>query len=150
MVTAGKDAASQGFSFCHAIHPTHSVLVFPVRLSREVEEFIYIAEVDVFCINPRAVDGSQLYFGPSYDSGEPKATNRCFEPIGILLWRTERTLAVRSQQFESTYVTTEGPRAMVVLPMDVIGDCAANRNKLCTWSHRYKPSFRNNQGKKIA
>src|ERR1043166_2733569 len=77
------------------------------------------------------------------DAGKAHPTNGGPEQFHLLLGRTALPLAVCQNQFDFLHMITESSNAMMVLPVHIRGDAAAERDELRPGRHRWKPAARN-------
>src|SRR6185369_14072339 len=93
-------------------------------------------------IDKRVHDGLHLNFRPYDQTGEAKATYGCPEPVRIFLGRANQTAAIAASEFEPQYVVPKSAGAMVVFPMYVVANRAAQADVSRAGRDRQEPSPR--------
>ena len=116
---------------CQAIDPGHRIGPSVARRS-DLEESVEVLQAHRLGLEFARSHGLQLEFDPGDDAGQAQAADRRGEEMRALRRSDLEEGAVASQQPERADVTPEGAGLMVVLAMDVVGNCPTRGSR--TWS----------------
>src|SRR5215470_409979 len=118
-----------------AVKPGHRVFEATVAFATEVKKVGQRLKWDGFGVDPGTSNRTQLQIRPGDYSGEAKASDRGAKHPLIFLWAANHEPFIRAKQAELMNVSAEGSRTMVVLPVDVVGNCPADGDKTCPRSN---------------
>ena len=129
-----EDAAGEVATGGGDVDPADGVLdVF--GLVGEVEELVDAVELDAFVVDLAGDDGLEAEGGPGDDAGEAEAADGCGVELGVFA-RVSRVDAgaVGADELELGDVAAEGSGGVVILAVDVVGDCSAEGYIFCSRS----------------
>src|ERR1700733_2939874 len=123
MVALHEDPASEVPASRGAVDPTDGVLDV-LALVGEVEELVNAVELDSLVVDHARDDGFESKCCPGDETGESESSNSGGVEGGVFGWRAEQTRAIGADQFELGDVAAERSGEVVVLAMDVVGNCS--------------------------
>lgn len=144
MIALHKDAPCEVAAFGGYVDPTNGVLDV-VCLVGEVEKLVYAMELNAFVVNLAGDDGLEAEGGPGDYACEAEAADGCGVEVGILSGRAEHVGAVGADEFELGNVAAEGPGAVVIFAVDVIGDCSTESYIFCARGNGKKEASGNGE-----
>ena len=81
-------------------------------------------ELDALVVDLAGDDGFEAQRCPGDKAGEAEAADGCGVPVGVFGGRAELAGAVGADQLELGDVAAKGSGGVVVLAVDVVGDCS--------------------------
>src|SRR5271170_2495804 len=124
MVSLHKDAARKVFAGRDAVDPGDGV--FRRGALREREELVDADELLTAVIHQTRDDRAQTNLRPADKSGQAHTSNRRGIPIRIYGLAAQEPVPIRANQLELRNVMAKGPRDMMILSMDIVGDRTAD------------------------
>ena len=124
VIALHEDAAGEVAAGGGAVDPADGVLDV-LALLGEVEELVDAVELDALVVDHARDDGLQAQRCPGDEAGEAEAADGGGVPVGVLGGRAEAARAVGADQLELRDVAAEGSGDVVVLAVDVVGNCSA-------------------------
>ncbi len=126
------------------VDPAYGVLDV-LALVGEVEELVDAVELDALVVDHAGDDGLEAQCRPGDEAGEAEAADGRGVEVGVFGGRAEHARAVGADEFELRDVAAEGAGDVVVLAVDVVGDCSAERDVLCAGRDRKEEAARNGE-----
>ena len=83
----------------------------------------------------------QLHLHPDDDTGQSQPADGGGIPLRVLRRRTDEAGAIAAQQFKLRYVASDGPGAVMVLAVYVVGHRAGDGHKLGAGCYRQEPAL---------
>ena len=131
VVALHEDAAGEVAAGGGAVDPADGVLDV-LALVGEIEELVDAVELDSLVVDHAGDDGLQAQRGPGDEAGEAEAADGGCVQVGVFRGRAEQARAVGADQFELCDVAAEGSGDVVVLAVDVVGNCSAQSYIFCS------------------
>jgi hypothetical protein len=119
-----EDAAGEITAGGDAIDPGDGVLAGG-GLS-EGEELVDAVKLVATVFNFAGDDGAEVDLGPGNEAGEPHAPDGGCEPFRVFDGAADESGSVGTNEFEAEHVAAESAGEVVILAVDVVGNCAAD------------------------
>src|SRR6185369_12954164 len=148
IVVAGEEDTARGAVVARqAVEPGDDVLVLLLQRLRKREELGERAEAPLDLADPGSRDTHEADFRPRDEAREPEAPDGRAKELRVRAGTALEARAIGAQQLEAWHVMAEGPCAMVVLAVDVVGDGAADRHEPRARRDRKEEAARQREGR---
>src|SRR4029077_17068298 len=140
MITAKEDATRMLPG--KTVEPSHRVFETVVAFAAQVEKSAERLEGDGLGVDPWTSHAFELDVCPGNYAGQTETADARAQHVRIFFRIANYQTFVRSMHADLADVSAEGSRAMMVLPVDIVGDGSANGDEARTRRDGGKPSFR--------
>ena len=103
-----------------------------LALLGEVEELVDAVELDALVVDHAGDDGLEAQGRPGDEAGEAEAADGGGVEVGVFGGRAELARAVGADEFELGDVAAEGSGDVVILAVDVVGNCSTEGYIFCS------------------
>lgn len=139
MISTEEDAARRLAR--ETIEPRDRVFEAAVAFAAEIEKRRKRVEWNEIGIDPWAVYSAKLNIGPGDDAGQAEAADSGAKHPGIAFRAANYEPIARTMQTELTNVRAESSGTVMIFPVNIIGDGAADRDELRAGSDGQKPAL---------
>ena len=144
VIALHEDAAAEVAAGGGDVDPAYGVLDV-LALVGEVEELVDAVELDALVVDHAGDDGLEAQGCPGDEAGEAEASDGGGVEVEVLGGRAEFAGAVGADEFELGDVAAEGSGDVVVLAVDVVGDCSTESYVFCAGRDGKEKAARNGE-----